>query len=119
QVFGKRIESPDSIVTIGGNVVSKTPRRTVSLTGLDDMGAAVAARSAGRGRISALRRVRQFAEPRPNSGECTHEAARSQQLPSPAASCGQKAVQPLLVHLVHVHQTIGGSCVEGGILCVF
>src|SRR5438132_14394242 len=31
QVFGKLTHSPDSIVTIGGNVASNTPSRTVSL----------------------------------------------------------------------------------------
>src|SRR6266436_3568109 len=31
QVFGKLTQSPDSIVTIGGNVESNTPSRTVSL----------------------------------------------------------------------------------------
>jgi len=30
QVFGKLTKSPDSIVTIGGRVVSNTPSRTVS-----------------------------------------------------------------------------------------
>ena len=31
QVFGKLIESPESIVKIGGRVASNTPSRTVSL----------------------------------------------------------------------------------------
>jgi len=39
-------------------------------------------------------------------------------LPSHTAAGGQKAIEPLLVHFVHMQQTIGGPVAEGGILDV-
>jgi hypothetical protein len=81
------------------------------------MDATVAGRSAGRRRV-APGRVRQFDEPRTDSGERPHKAARPQQLPPQTPARGQKTVQPLLVHLVPMQQPIGGPLVKGGVLDV-
>ena len=82
------------------------------------MGAAVAARGAGRCRISSFRRVREPGEPRPDRRERAHEAARPQQLPPHAAAGCQKAIEPLLVYLIPMQQTVGGPITEGGIFDV-
>ncbi len=39
-------------------------------------------------------------------------------MPSQTPARGQKAIEPLLVHLIHMQQTIAGSLVESSILDV-
>src|SRR6516162_6377190 len=82
------------------------------------MDASVATGRGGSGCVPALRCVCQFAEPRPDGGERAHETARPQQLPPQTPSCGQKAVQPLLLHLVHVPEAVRRPPVERTILDV-
>jgi len=82
------------------------------------MSAAAAARSAGRCRIPPFRRVRELEKPRPDRRERTHKAARPQQLPPHAAAGGQKAIEPLLIYLIPMQQTVGGPITEGGIFDV-
>jgi hypothetical protein len=68
--------------------------------------------------MSAVGRLREVAKPRPDSSERPHEAAGPQQpSPEPAAR-GQKPFEPLLVHLVHMQQTIGRPLAKGAILDV-
>src|SRR6516225_11371022 len=82
------------------------------------MDASVATGRGGSGCVPTVRRVSQFAEPRPDSGERAHEAARPQQLPAQAPARGQKAVQPLLRHFVHVHEAVRCPTVERAVLDV-
>jgi hypothetical protein len=68
--------------------------------------------------MSTLRRLREVAEPRPDSSERAHETASPQQLAPQTAARSEETVEPLLVHLVHMQQTIGCFFAVSGVLDV-
>ena len=73
---------------------------------------AAAAPGRGRGRIAAARRLSELAEPGPDRCERAHEAARPQQLAPRPPACAQKAIEPLLLDLVHVQQSVCRPFIE-------
>jgi hypothetical protein len=63
-------------------------------------------------------RLRKAGEPGLGSSQQTHEAARLQELPAPAATGRQVATKTLLIDVVHMEEAIGGATVKGGIFDV-
>ena len=71
-----------------------------------------------RGRIAGPRRLGELAEPGSDGGERAHEAARPQQLAPRPPACAQKAIEPLLLHFVHVQQPVCRPPIERAVLDV-
>ena|SRR5260370_23852242 len=69
-------------------------------------------------RIAGSRRLSEFAEPGSDRGERAHEAARPQQLAPCPPACTQKAIEPLLLHFVHVQQPVCRPFIERAVLDV-
>src|ERR1700719_802969 len=82
------------------------------------MDAAGAARRRRCSRIAGSRRLDNLPEPGADRRERAHEAARPQQLAPRPAACGQKPVQPLLLHLVHVLEPIRRPLIDCTVLDV-
>jgi len=80
---------------------------------------AATSRPGGRHRRTTLGAARNLGEPGSDRGERAHEAARPQQFATRPAPGGQKAVEPFLVDLVPVQQTIRGALIERPVFDVF
>ena len=107
--------SPESMVRMGGRLASYTPSRTVSLVEGTTCTRPSALGSA-HGPAPDSCACASLREPRLDSGQHTHEAARLQELAAPAAARRQIAVKSSLIDLVHVEEAIGGAIVKGGVL---
>src|SRR5262249_46041998 len=87
---------------------------------VDDVDAAAAAsRADRRAGVAAAGRLGKPAEPWPDRRKRAHKAARPKQLTPRPATDGQKAVEPLLLHFVHVQQAVRRPLVKHAVLDVF
>ena len=63
--------------------------------------------------------LRKAGEPRLDSCEHAHKAARLQELPAEAATGRQVAIKSFLIDVVHMKEAIRGAIVKGGVLDIF